>query len=90
MKEFTGFLKFSAEWCSPCKAFAPVLKEAAEEAGVEYIEADIDDESGAELSLKFGVRSVPTTIAFKNGNPVDMIVGAVDKSKVLELANKIK
>lgn len=89
MDDFTGLVKFSAEWCGPCKAFAPVIKEVVEETGIEYIEADIDDETGSELSIKFGVRSVPTTIAFLEGKPVDAIVGSATKDRVVELVNKI-
>ena len=87
MDDFTGLVKFSAEWCSPCKSFAPILKTAAEEAGVAVKDVDIDEE--AEVASQFGIRSVPTTIAFVDGKPIDMIVGSVSKERVLELASKI-
>ena len=88
MSDFTGLMKFSATWCAPCKVAAPAVKEAAEEAGVEVKSIDIDEDN--ETTSMYGVRSVPTVIAFKDGKPVDMIVGAVDKAKYLELANKAK
>ena len=88
-EEFTGFLKFSAEWCQPCKKFAPILEEVKKQTGIECIEADIDSEVGEELSVKFGVRSVPTTIIFKKGDPVDVVVGVASKDKLLEMVSKV-
>lgn len=85
--DFTGLLKFSAEWCQPCKSFAPVLSAVEQETGVEVRHVDID--TLPEIAAQFGVRSVPTTIALKGGQPVDMVVGAVAKEKVLAMVSKL-
>lgn len=85
--DFTGLLKFSATWCGPCKTFAPVLAQVQQDTGVVVKHVDIDDES--DIATKFSVRSVPTTLAMKNGKVVDMIVGAVGKDKVLAAVSKI-
>ena len=72
---------FWAEWCGPCKQIAPALEEISEEQpGVTIAKLNIDENQ--ELAAKYGVRSIPTLIAFKNGEPTDMKVGAVPKSSL--------
>ena len=57
---------FYADWCGPCKMMGPVVEEiAGEEAGVKVCKINIDEEMG--LAQRFGVMSIPTFIAFKNG-----------------------
>ena len=86
-EDYTGFVKFSAEWCGPCKSFAPLLKEVADSFQLKV--RDVDIEEDYKISEKYNVKSVPTTIAFLNGEPVDAIYGAVSKNKVEEVAKKI-
>ena len=72
---------FWAEWCGPCKQIAPALEEISNEhAGVTIAKVNIDE--NPELAAQYGVRSIPTLIAFKNGEPADMKVGAVPKSSL--------
>ena len=72
---------FWAEWCGPCKQIAPALEEISEEhPGVTIAKLNIDENQ--ELAAKYGVRSIPTLIAFKGGEPTDMKVGAVPKSSL--------
>ncbi|WP_323758271.1 thioredoxin [Roseivirga sp.] len=61
---------FYADWCGPCQAMAPVLKEVAKahEGKVKIIKVDVD--KNQPLAQKFGVRSIPTLILFKNGKLV--------------------
>lgn len=84
---YTGLIKFSAEWCQPCKVFAPVVAAVAEETGVAVRNVDIEAEP--ELAQQFDVRSLPTLIAMKNGEPVDVIVGSVAKERVIAMVNTI-
>ncbi len=67
---------FWAEWCGPCKAIAPVLEELSSElAGkVKIVKLNIDE--NPDTTIKYGVRSIPTMILFKNGEAADMKVGA--------------
>ena len=59
----------------PCKAIAPHLEELSEElSGVKIVKLNIDDNQST--AVKYGVRSIPTLIKFKGGEPVDMRVGA--------------
>ncbi len=66
---------FWAEWCGPCKVIAPHLEELSEEIpGVKIVKLNLDENQNT--AAKYGVRSIPTLIMFKGGEPVDMRVGA--------------
>ena len=75
---------FYADWCGPCKMMGPVVEEiAGEEAGVKVCKINIDEEMG--LAQRFGVMSIPTFIAFKNGEVAGKQIGAVPKNALLDL-----
>ncbi|MCE1236469.1 MAG: thioredoxin [Hyphomicrobiales bacterium] len=78
---------FWAEWCGPCRMIAPALEEiSAEMAGkVKIVKLNIDENPAT--AMKFGVRSIPTLIAFKGGQPAAMQVGAAPKGKLVEWIN---
>jgi len=67
---------FWAEWCGPCKMIAPYLEELAEEFKDKITFAKLDVDANTEFASKYGIRSIPTMIVFKNGEQADMIVGA--------------
>ena len=71
---------FWAEWCGPCKALGPLVDEVASEmAGkVKVVKVNIDE--NPEAPTKYGVRGIPTLIAFKGGQVVDTKVGGMSKS----------
>ena len=75
---------FYADWCGPCKMMGPVVEEISnEEAGVKVCKINIDEQ--IELAQRYGVTSIPTFISFKNGEVSGKQVGAVPKSRLLEL-----
>ena len=75
---------FYADWCGPCKMMAPVVEElAGEEPGVKVCKINIDEEMA--IAQRYGVMSIPTFIAFKNGEVAGKQVGALPKSKLQEL-----
>ena len=75
---------FYADWCGPCKMMGPVVEEiAGEEAGVKVCKINIDEEMG--LAQRFGVMSIPTFIAFKNGEIAGRQIGAVPMNALLDL-----
>ena len=75
---------FWAEWCPPCKALAPKLEEVAEEMGTQVRVMKLDVDSSPEVAAKYSVRSIPTLILFKGGQPVDQVMGNLPKDRLLE------
>ncbi|MCF1505046.1 MULTISPECIES: thioredoxin [Afifella] len=71
---------FWAEWCGPCKMIAPHLEEIAGEMQGKVKIAKLNVDDNQQTAIKYGVRSIPTLIMFKGGEPVDMKVGASAKS----------
>ncbi|MCP8883059.1 thioredoxin [Devosia sp. XJ19-1] len=67
---------FWAEWCPPCKAMEPTIEALSEELAqsVKIVKLDVDSNPG--ITVQYNVRSMPTLIIFKNGEPVDLKVGA--------------
>ena len=75
---------FYADWCGPCKMMGPVVEEIAnEETGVKVCKINIDEEMA--VAQKYGVMSIPTFIAFKNGEIAGKQIGAVPKSKLQDM-----
>ncbi|MBR92494.1 MAG: thioredoxin [Dehalococcoidia bacterium] len=79
---------FWAEWCGPCKMIAPVVEELATEFDGKMSFAKVDVDSNPAISTNYAIRSIPTLMIFKNGEPVDQIVGAVGKNILVERINK--
>tara|TARA_B100000459_G_C8590849_1_gene207677 strand:+ start:1515 stop:1889 length:375 start_codon:yes stop_codon:yes gene_type:complete len=82
-------LDFWAEWCGPCKAYGPVYERVSEEFP-DVIFGKIDTEAEPQLAQSFNIRSIPTTIAFKEGIGVFMQPGALPEDALRDLVGKIK
>ncbi|MEO2085158.1 MAG: thioredoxin [Marinoscillum sp.] len=78
-KNKTVLVDFWAEWCGPCRMISPVIEELANEYEGKVIIGKLDVDSNQESSVKYGVRSIPTILTFKDGEIVDKQVGAVSK-----------
>jgi thioredoxin 1 len=76
---------FTATWCGPCKALAPIVEKLADEyeGKIRVGKLDIDDAPG--VAAKYGVRSVPTVMVFKNGQKVAQHVGLTNRDKLVAL-----
>lgn len=75
---------FWAEWCGPCKMMGPVVDAIAEEkTDIKVGKVNIDEQG--ELAVKYNVMSIPTLVAFKDGQIVKREVGAIPKGMVLEM-----
>lgn len=82
--EKTVLIDFYADWCAPCKMMAPVVERiASENSELKVVKVNIDNEE--ELAIKYMVMSIPTFVVIKNGEEVNRIVGAVDKSELESL-----
>jgi thioredoxin 1 len=71
---------FWAEWCGPCKMIGPIVEELAGDYEGKAVIAKMDVYMNPQVPAKFGIRSIPTLLVFKNGQVVDKQVGAVPKS----------
>jgi thioredoxin 1 len=77
-----------AVWCAPCRMIAPLVEEISEEKDGIIKVAKMDVDSNQATATKFGIRSIPTLMIFKNGEVVDQIIGAVPKSMIEEKLQK--
>ena len=78
---------FWAEWCGPCRMVGPVVEELSKEYDGKAVIGKLNVDNNAQVSMKYGIRSIPTILFFKNGEVVDRSVGAVPKAT---LAGKLQ
>ncbi|MEE9325277.1 MAG: thioredoxin [Dehalococcoidia bacterium] len=73
---------FWAPWCGPCRMVAPIVEELAQEydGRALFTKVNVDDSPG--VAVKYGIRSIPTVLFFKEGKAVDQVVGAVPKKEL--------
>ncbi len=73
---------FWASWCGPCKMLGPILDELSEEINTKICKVNVDEVDT--LAREYGIRSIPTMIIFKDGKPVDQLVGLMQKDSLKE------
>ena len=79
-------LKFSADWCGPCRALKPKFDELkSENEGIDFLDADVDEEG--ELASQYGVRSIPAVFFIKDGEVKTQMLGNKDKQDYQEHIN---
>ncbi len=82
-------LDFWAEWCGPCRAISPIIKQLAEdyEGKLKVLKMNIDE--NPQTPGRYGVRAIPTVLAFQNGQVVEQLTGARPKAAFQEMAQKL-
>ena len=79
---------FYADWCGPCKFMEPALEQLARERAGSALVAKLDTDANPAVSQRFGIRSIPTTIAFRGGREVARELGAVPKPRLDALIDR--
>lgn len=82
-------IDFWAEWCGPCRMVAPIVDELAAEYDGKVVIGKCDVEENDEITMKYGVRNIPTIIFLKGGEVVDKQVGAATKDALKAKIEKL-
>ncbi len=86
VKEGVTVVDFWAEWCGPCRMVGPIIEELANDYENKALIGKVNVDDNPEISMKYGIRSIPTILFLKNGEVVDKQVGVTTKKN---LADKI-
>lgn len=80
---------FWAQWCAPCLAAAPIIEELAREyeGKVGFTKLNVEDNSA--IAAKYGIAAIPTLLVFKNGEPVQQIVGLKPKKDLKKMLDAV-
>ncbi len=84
IKDGVVMVDFWAPWCGPCRMIAPIIDELAQEYEGKAKICKVNTDEQPNLAVKFGIRSIPTILFFKNGELVDQMVGAAGKTVFAE------
>ncbi|MCC6760395.1 MAG: thioredoxin [Chitinophagaceae bacterium] len=75
---------FWAEWCGPCRAIGPVIEDLSKEYAGKIQVGKLNVDHNPEVSINYGITSIPAILFFKNGQVVDKLVGAQPKSNFVK------
>ncbi|MFQ5798400.1 MAG: thioredoxin [Bacteroidota bacterium] len=77
-------IDFWADWCAPCKMVAPIVEELAKDYEGKLKVGKLDVDANPKVSMKYGIRSIPTLLVFRSGHVVEQIIGAVPKHHLVD------
>ena len=80
---------FWAPWCGPCRIIAPVVEELSEALVGKLKVGKLNVDDNQKVSMKFGIRSIPTLLVFKDGEVAEQIIGAVPKTEIERVVSKV-
>ena len=81
-------IKFTADWCGPCKAINPILETISDKMSDKIVIANHDVDSEPNFATANAIRSIPTLFLYKDGSHVDTLVGGTDQSNIEAFINK--
>lgn len=84
--EVPVLVDFYADWCGPCRVMAPILDEIARDKAGKLLVAKVDTDRAQQVSMRYGIRSIPYFARFENGQVVKHVVGAVGREALKDLA----
>tara|TARA_R110000868_G_scaffold303564_1_gene564094 strand:+ start:505 stop:801 length:297 start_codon:yes stop_codon:yes gene_type:complete len=80
---------FYANWCGPCKMMTPIIEETKTKLGDKATVLKVNVDENKEVSIKYGIRSIPTVVLFQKGQPIWRQSGVVQSSKLVEEVEKV-
>jgi len=84
INEGVTLVDFWAPWCGPCRMIAPIIEELAEDFEGKATIAKVNTDEEQDIAIKFGIRSIPTLLFFKDGKVVDQMIGAAGKAVIAD------